>query len=435
MNPLPVVRAMLVRNRFTACLFLVLIALAVALGIAISAQERALRLGSARAADRFDLIVAAPGSHNDVLFSVVYLDPVAVELLPPEVTTKVLAEPRLAFAAPIGFGDNHDGLPVVGTIPAFVEHLSGGLASGRPFRRIDEAVVGALVPGELGQRLGIGHGHGGGGDADDVDDHKDHLEPGHHEGDGHDHEPVAATTQGEAGEHSDHHDAVIVVGRMTPTGTPWDRAIVVPIEYNWRAHGLGTGHAAGDDRIGPPFDAHSLPGVPAIVAKPLDVASAYGLRAVYRTGQSSAFFPAEALVDLYGVLGNVAAIMGALTLAAQMLVVAAILAGILALLDLQRQRFAMLRALGAPARFIFASVWLYVAVLVGAGTLIGLPLGWIAAAVVSRIISAETGVAMSATVGAVELAWVAGLVALGMLLALVPALLIYRRPVVEALRG
>ena len=36
-----------------------------------------------------------------------------------------------------------------------------------------------------------------------------------------------------------------IVGRMRPTGTPWDRAIVVPIEYNWSVHGLGTGHAGG----------------------------------------------------------------------------------------------------------------------------------------------------------------------------------------------
>ena len=59
-----------------------------------------------------------------------------------------------------------------------------------------------------------------------------------------------------------------VVERMRPTGTPGDRAIVVPIEYNWVVHGLGTGHKPGSTRIGPPFDAAKLPGVPAIVVKP-----------------------------------------------------------------------------------------------------------------------------------------------------------------------
>lgn len=415
MNPFPIVLATLLRNRFTAILFVGLIALATALGIAISAQERALRFGSARAADRFDLIVAAPGGHNDVLFSVVYLDPTAVELLSPDTTATVLAGDRAEFAAPIGFGDSHDGAPVVGTTARFVEHLSQGLAEGRTFERMDEAVVGALSPARLGESLGISHGHAGEGAGDDADFAADQHarggtpEPG-------DHLPVT------------------VVGRMKPTGTPWDRAIVVPIEHNWFVHALDTGHAPGDDHIGPPFDPEHLPGVPAIVVKPESVAAAYGLRNRYRTADSTAFFPAEVLVELYALMGDVARIMGALTLAAQVLVVAAILAGILALLDLQRQRFAVLRALGAPGVFVFSVVWLYVGALIGSGIAIGLPLGWIAAGIVSALIAGETGVAMTASIGVAELALAGALMALGLLLAVVPAVLTYRKPVADALR-
>jgi putative ABC transport system permease protein len=227
---------------------------------------------------------------------------------------------------------------------------------------------------------------------------------------------------------------VAVVGRMKPTGTPWDRAIVVPIEHNWFVHALGTGHAEGDSHVGPPFDAAALPGVPAIVVKPESVAAAYGLRNRYRTEQSTAFFPAEVLVDLYALMGDVARIMSALTLAAQVLVVAAILAGILALLDLQRQRFAVLRALGAPGSFVFAVVWLYVGALIAGGIAIGVPLGWLAAGIVSTLIAGETGVAMTASIGANEFALAGTLMALGLLLAIVPALLTYRKPVADALR-
>ena len=187
-------------------------------------------------------------------------------------------------------------------------------------------------------------------------------------------------------------------------------------------------------RIGPPFDPAKLPGVPAIVVKPENVAAAYGLRDRYRTIASTAFFPAEVLVEMYSVMGNVARIMGGLTLASQVLVVAAILAGILALLDLQRQRFAVLRALGAPRAFIFATVWLYVVILIAAGALIGLPLGWLFAAVVSAIVSEETRMAMHASLGATEFAMVGALLVCGLALAVIPAVLIYRRPVVEALR-
>lgn len=426
MNPFPIVLAMLKRNRFTALLFFLLIAAAVALGVAISAQERALRQGSARAADRFDLIVAAPGSSNDVLFSVVYLDPTAVGLLSPQTTAQVLAGSQADFAAPIGFGDSHDGGAVVGTTAEFVEHLSAGLAEGRVFARIDEAVVGALSAASVGDRIEIHHGHGDNADDAADDDHDGHAQDSEHDAghEGHDH----------AGDGGHAHAAVTVVGRMRATGTPWDRAVVVPIEYTWRVHDLPTGHRPDETHIGAPFDPAHLPGVPAIVVKPENLAAAYGLRSRYRTSDSTAFFPAEVLVDLYALMGNVARVMGALTLAAQVLVVAAILAGLLALLDLQRRRFAVLRAIGAPRGFVFASVWVYVAGLIAAGALAGLPLGWAAAVLVSRLVAAETGIAMQAVIGLPELSWVAALLGLALLLAFVPAILIYRRPVIEGLR-
>lgn len=416
MNPFPIAWASLRRNSFTGILFLVIVALAVALGIAISAQERALRVGSARAADKFDLIIAAPGSHNDVLFSTVYLDPSAVTLLDPGITRLLLDETEADIVAPIGFGDAIENDPVVGTIAPFVDHLSGGLAEGRLFGAVDETVVGALSSHAIGDELEVSHGHGGetGTDADAA---ADAIEAGH-------------AVPGGDGEHPH----LTVVGRMQPTGTPWDRAIVVPIEYNWAAHGLGTGHAPGDTHIGAPFDADALPGVPAIVVKPKDVAAAYGLRAAYRTPQSTAFFPAEVLVGLYAILGDATAIMSGLTLAAQALVVAAILAGVVAILDLQRQRFAVLRALGASPLFIFATVWIYVAAIVVTGAVLGLVLGWGAAAVVSDLLAQSTGVAMRAAIGARELSLVGTLVGLGLVLAVVPALIIYRRPVVDALR-
>jgi len=417
LNPFPVVWANLRRNSFTSILFIAVVALAVALGIAISAQERALREGSARAADRFDIIVAAPGSPNDVLFSVVYLNPTAVTLLEPDTAARLMAEPRAQIVAPIGFGDSIGGAPVVGTTAAFVEHLSDGLAEGRPFAVRDEAIVGALVPQPVGSVLEVSHG---GGDADAA---ADALAAGAdaHDRD-HDHDDHA------------HHADVTVVGRMHPTGTPWDRAIVVPIEYNWLAHDLGTGHAPEDDHIGPPFDPAYLPGVPALVVKPQDVAAAYGLRGAYRTDSSMAFFPAEVLVELYAVLGDAAAIMSGLTLVSQALVVASILAGLVAILDLQRRRFAVLRALGASRLFVFGSVWLQVGTLVVTGALVGVALGWGLAALVSDLLASRTGVAMQATVGARELALAATLVGLGLLLATIPALLVYRRPVVDALR-
>ncbi|NBS96357.1 MAG: ABC transporter permease, partial [Betaproteobacteria bacterium] len=49
MNPWPVIRAALLRYRFSALAFVLLVAAGVALAVAILSQERALRSGSARA--------------------------------------------------------------------------------------------------------------------------------------------------------------------------------------------------------------------------------------------------------------------------------------------------------------------------------------------------------------------------------------------------
>ena len=109
MNPWPIVRAFLVRHRWTALAFVFLVAAGVSLAVALVSQERALRTGSARAADRFDLIVAAPGSQIDVLLTAVFLRPGTTKLLAPDVTARLLNDQRAAFVAPIGFGDSHRG--------------------------------------------------------------------------------------------------------------------------------------------------------------------------------------------------------------------------------------------------------------------------------------------------------------------------------------
>ena len=99
LNPFPIVMTLFRRNRATVLLFICLVMLAIALGVAISAQERALRQGSARAADRFDLIIGAPGSQTELLMNIVYLQPSAIELLKPEILARMLAEPKAELVA------------------------------------------------------------------------------------------------------------------------------------------------------------------------------------------------------------------------------------------------------------------------------------------------------------------------------------------------
>jgi putative ABC transport system permease protein len=399
MNPFLVVRATIGRHRGTYLLFIALVAVATAIGVAITTQEAALRIGSARAADKFDLVVAAPGSETDVVLAAIYLRPGTVPLLDPAMTAKVLAEPRAKISAPLGFGDNIHGAAIVGTVAAFVDHLSGGLQEGRLFAAESEAVAGAAAPVAIGETFHPEHGR----------DH-DEDEPG-----------------------EEHAASLTVVGRMKPTGTPWDNSVIVPIEFVWHVHGLPTGHGEGESRIGPPFDPSRMSGVPAIVITPETVNAAYGLRTLYRTPTSMAFFPAEALVRLYEVLGDIRELMSWLALATQGLVVIAMLAGVMAILTLHRRQFAVLRALGAPRLYIFLCVWTQIAVIAVAGALAGLLLGAGAAIGVSRLITQATGIVLPARIGPDELTLVAGMILFGLVVATVPGFISYRRSIIESL--
>ena len=456
MNPFPIVMASLKRHWIMNILFILLIAVAVAIGVGLTAQERALRQGSAQAADKFDILIAAPGSQTEIVMNSIFLQHSAINLLDGPYWGKLFDDPRVEIAAPLAFGDSWKGHSIVGSTPQFVTYLSGGLASGHVFETIEQAVVGAAVPLAIGDEFEPSHGHG----PEEVLDH--------------------------------HHGAELhVVGKMLPTGTPWDSAIIVAVEQVWDLHALPTGHhePAGDEhdhdgseahedhedheheeanayddgdhdhdhaadhdedahdhahehdddhhvtRIGPPFDLDELPGVPAIVVRPKSVAAAYTIRSDYRTDHSTAFFPAEVLVEMYRLLGNAGSVMRAMALGSQALVVAAILAAVLALMQLYRKQFAVLRALGAPRSYVFSAIWSYVSLLVITGAICGLGLGWMVAQSVSRIFTAETGMAMQASLGSSELMLAGGFVVIGLNLATLPAFLLYRRPVVSALRG
>ena len=418
-NPWPLVQADLKRTRAGTVAIALIVALAVGLGVAVSAQERALRQGSARAAAAFDLVIGARGSETQLVLSTVYLQPAAIELIPGRLLAELGRTEGVAYAAPIGFGDSWRGHPIVGSTADFVTR-GGQLApaEGRLFRRIDEVVVGAGVPLALGERLVPTHGQVA------IEDEEDH-----------------------------HEFSYGVVGRLPRQGNPWDQAIIAPIEAVWWVHSLPVGHAldmaalwpAGTSGppdlarvpIGPPWQEDELPGVPAIVVKPASFAAAYGLRSAYRSAErgTMAVFPAEVLVQLYARLGDVRALLATIVVLTQVLVIGAVLLAVLASLAQRRRLIGVVRALGASRAFVFATVWLDVSVTLVAGALAGILLGWAGAYLVSAQLAQRTGIALPVAITLAELKLVALIVVIAMALAVIPAVLAYRGSVAEALRG
>ena len=395
----PPLAGLLRRHAGVNAVFVALIAVSVALGTALLSQERALREGSARAARPFDLVVAAPGSEVTAMLAAVYLQPADMPLIDGPTYAAIAGDPQVALAAPIAFGDSYEGAPVVGTTAAFVAHL-GGLAEGRAFEDRLEAVAGATATVAIGAAF----------------------------------EPAHGVIEAEEGAHGGLR--YTVVGRMPPTGSPWDRALLVPVESVWEVHGLADGHGLPDaEPVGPPFDPAFFPGTPAALVVADSLGAAYQLRARFTTERTMAFFPGAVLFRLHGLLGDVGRAMQALTLVTQILVAAGVLTGLALLVRLIRTRLALFAALGAPRRFVMALCWSYAGALIGAGALLGLLLGLGTARILSAAIAARTQVALDATLGWTELHLVAGFASAASLLALLPALSALGRPAVGDLRG
>ncbi|MEE2951516.1 MAG: FtsX-like permease family protein [Pseudomonadota bacterium] len=432
--------AILRRFRFTSLLFLSLIAVSVAIGTGLIAQERGLREATARAADPFDLVVAAPGSEITMLLAAVYLRPSDVPLLSGAAYDEIARDHRVAIAAPIGFGDSVDGAPVVGSTAEFVAHLSGNLAEGRFFEDHFEAIAGASVPLSIGDRFspqpGLGEAddddedHAGGEDPDHDRDHQGEAGQGH-----------ALEAEGEPDHSHEHHHAhegfnYTVVGRMVPTGSPWDKAVIVPIEAVWEIHGLPNGHAPErEEQVGPPFDPAYFPGTPAVLVKPRELYQAYALRADFQRDDMMAFFPGTVLSELYSVLGDVREAMSLMAVLTQFLVTAGVLAGLAILSRLFSRQMALLRAIGAPTRFAFSVIWLHAATLILGGAILGLGLGYLAARAISGLVAERTDIAVSASIGWSELHLVAAFISLTLIFALLAPLAALARPIVKDLRA
>ena len=409
--------SMLLRHRWTHGVFVLMLAGSAGLGVALIAQERGIRAGAAAAADRFDLVVTAPGNDVNMLLATVFLQPTTLSLLPPALFNALEAHPEVAMAAPLVFGDSVAGAPLVGTTAAFVRHLAEDSLQGESLTAREDAVVGAAVDLRVGDPFSPAHGVGDSTDA--------HAHAGH---------------------------AFTVVGRLPALGNPWDRAVLVPVETLWQLHGLGTGkrpadgeHSAdadllqdgsgADPPLGPPYDADYFPGVPAIVVRARSLAGNYALRSEFSTATSLAFFPGEVLSRLYGLLGNVRALLSAMALGTQALVAGSVLTALVILVRLFARRLALLRALGAPRRFVFAVVWSYAATLLVVGSLLGVLVGYLLTGVAAAWILARLQLVLPLGPGWPELQLMALFVSGALYMALLPAGISLWRPVVRDLRG
>ena len=388
MNPFPFVLSEWRNSSGVLGAMALLIAIGCAISLGVTSVERALRKSSANAADRFDLIVGAAGSETQLVLTTIYLQPAALKLMPLEMLKRLRADPGVDYAAPIATGDSFAGFPIVGTTADFASnHGKLPLVAGHWFGHNDEAVVGAATALKIGDTYTPLHG---------------------------------SASENTIEQHAHTGQQVKVVGRMAATGTPWDKAILVPFEAVLELHSH-TGHASS--------------GIPAIVVKPRSVMDAYRLRNTYRSDLTTAVFPAETLTSLYHTMGEVRELVFWIATAGQALVLAAVLLGLYATLMARAKGLVALRAIGAGRLFLWLTLWLQAMGMLLAGIVGGLLAGSLVAWMAGSVLSTRLGLAVNARPGTDDL-WslvmvlMAGATASGLV-----AWRAYRVPVATALRS
>jgi len=428
MNPLMLLKAWYRQYTLPCIIFIVLFSIALSLGIALLSQERAIKQSSANVSDQFDLIIGAPGSKVDLVLNTAFLKTGFLETVPTHIWHELLDDQRVKWFAPIVFGDGYHGAPIIGTTQALLTALYGEQEN---FPTIDSAFIGANVALGLGDIFQPQHGMiENAGDSDDEEDEDHHV----------------------------HHVDYKVAKKLPITGTPWDNAILVPVEASWQIHGMGNGHAEEEhedhekhitqhhddvdhneneeeehhhDEHDPlnlgVFDEHdTFKPVSAFIVKPNSIASAYGLRSDFSNNETQAVFPGEVMVMLYALMGDARTLMSQITLICEGLVMLSLVFAIAALFALFKREFAILRTIGATRNYLLLSVWLFVLSLMAIGLLLGMLLATLEVQWISTLLSDKAQFSINATLQAKDGLFALAVLAVGSIMALLPALFVYR---------
>lgn len=355
-----------------------------------------------------DLIVGARTSPVQLLLYSVFRIGDATTNLHFKSFEKISRHPMIAWAVPISLGDSHRGYRVVGTTPAYFEHIRHGrdqpleFSTGHGFAGRFDVVIGSAVARALGYALGsrvvIAHGA-----RDDGLSRHDSL-------------PFA------------------VVGVLEPTGTPVDRSLLIPLEA------VEAIHVGWESGVRVPHGELDAEGAEHAELHPETISAFFlGLkrrsdaltlqRAIngFPEEALSAILPGVALNSLWALFGSVE--LGLLGVAAMTVVTGLIgmVVGLSSTLNERRREMAILRSVGARPGDIFG-LYLLESGLIGAmGAVCGYLLLSFVMLLANPVLAAEVGVRFSVVLPvARELVLMCTVFGLALLTGCLPAWQAYR---------
>lgn len=362
-----------------------------------------------------DLIVGARSGQLNLLLYSVFRIGNATANISWDSYQRITKHPQIAWSIPVSLGDSHRGYRVMGTSSDYFVYYRYAnnqpltLKQGTPFNAVFDTVLGADVAEQLGYRLG------------------QHIELSH---------GVGAVS---FSKHSD--KPFTVVGILARTGTPVDQTVHVSLEAIEAIH-LGW-------QQGAPLPGQQLTAEQALTADltPKSItALLLGLKSrmatftvqrqinEFKHEPLTAILPGVALAELWQMLGMVENLLLIISVLVLIAALVGMITTLLAAMKERQREMAVLRAAGAHPGYLFLLIQLEVLFIVLSAMLAAALLLFGAMFVLQDKLAAEFGLFIGLNIiKLTTLYWAAGIIMLAMLLAVVPAVVAYRKTLADGL--
>lgn len=408
----------LLNRRTTVLLTVFTIAVSIALLVMVENLRGEVRQGFYRSVSGTDLIVGARTAPVQLLLNTVFGIGMPGSSMSADSYAYLQTQRMVEWTIPLLSGDSHRGERVIGTTPDFFEHYryanrqSLELAEGEFFTDLFDVVIGHQVARRFGYRAGaqIHLGHGGG----SVSLH----------------------------EHEDHD--FTVRGVLAPTGTPVDRNLYIPlnahaaIHVGWESGVHRPGSGLDMDQARARADELEPDSLSAVLVGLSTPAAAFGLQRVineYPDEALTALMPGITLQELWRLTGMAELVLRAVAILVVITGLLGMVTVLLTTLKERRREMAILRANGARAWQIAALLVFEAGLIMLAGILAGVALALAAIGVLGPWLLTSFGLAVGVSLPAVwQWAVLGGIFLIGLLAALIPAGLAYRRSLADGMQ-
>lgn len=468
------------RRKLNALLNVLLLALGIATIVVLLLFSRQVERGLTQNAQGIDAVVGATGSPIQLILSSVYHMDAPTGNISVEDARPIMQHPMVKAAIPLALGDSYRGYRIVGSTPAYPAHYGGEVAEGRLWEASMEAAVGAEVARQeelrVGDEIVSSHGLTAGGAAHGDQpmtivgvleetgtvldrlvltsvetvwdmhahegEHEEGEEHGAHEGEAHADEGEPHGDGHETHAEEEHHSedrhaedeahqgeaSADDMGAAAPTMTATPPSGVPPMGAMPMQRPPG-GASAGEGALATDREYTAL-----LITYGSPIAAATFPRYVNTQTDLQAASPAFETTRVLSLLGVG---LDAIRAFGVILIFAAALGVFIALLGAMKERqydLAMMRTLGASRGTLLRHVLLEGVALAGAGAVLGLVLGHVAAGVLGAWLGEAQQVEMTGLAFAPAELWLLALaVGVGLVAALLPAVQAYRVDIARTL--